>query len=85
MCALAMSQQPITPVAAELGERVRSRREEQGLSQEKLATRCNVHWTFLGQVERGQRNIRLNNILKLADGLGIDPGDLIRGMKPTDG
>lgn len=72
----------LSQTAVELGERVRTRREAQGLSQEKLAQRCNVHWTFLGQVERGQRNIRLNNILKLADGLGVDPGVLIKGMKP---
>lgn len=72
----------VSQTAVELGERVRTRREAQGLSQEKLAQRCNVHWTFLGQVERGQRNIRLNNILKLADGLGVDPGVLIKGMKP---
>ncbi len=72
----------ISPVARELGERVRAQREAQGLSQEKLAHRCNVHWTFLGQVERGQRNIRLHNLLKIADGLGVDPGELIKGMKP---
>jgi len=53
-----------------------------GLSQEALAEHIGVHWTFLGQVERGQRNISLHNLLKLAAGLGIDPGELVRGLKP---
>jgi transcriptional regulator with XRE-family HTH domain len=77
-----MARPPISSVAADFGDRVRARREAQGLSQEKLADRCDVHWTFLGQVERGQRNIRLYNLLKIADGLGVDPGDLISGMSP---
>lgn len=68
--------------AAQLGERIRERRKEQGLSQEKLAHRCDVHWTFLGQVERGQRNLRLHNLLKIASGLGVDPGELVKGLEP---
>jgi len=51
-----------------------------GESQEKLADACGLHWTFIGQVERGQRNLSLHNILKLADGLQIDAADLIRGL-----
>lgn len=71
---------PISAAAATFGARVRARRHELGLSQEKLADRCGVHWTFLGQVERGQRNISLHNILKLADGLGVDAGELVSGL-----
>jgi transcriptional regulator with XRE-family HTH domain len=40
-----------------------------------------VHWAFLGQVERGQRNLRLSNLLKIAAGLGVDPGELVSGLK----
>jgi len=68
----------------EFGKRVRLLREQQSLSQEALATRCNLHWTFLGQVERGQRSIRLDNILKIAAGLEITPGELMNGL-PTNG
>jgi len=71
---------PISPAAATFGARVRARRQELGLSQERMADRCGVHWTFLGQVERGQRNISLHNILKLADGLEVDPGQLVAGL-----
>lgn len=73
--------QPISPAAGTFGERVRARRHELGESQEALADACGLHWTFVGQVERGQRNISLHNILKLAEGLQIDPGKLVQGLK----
>jgi transcriptional regulator with XRE-family HTH domain len=73
---------PISPATATMGDRVRTRREALGLSQEAMATRCGVHWTFLGQVERGQRNVRLHNLLKVANGLGLDPAELVRGLEP---
>lgn len=69
--------QPSSPATVEFGRRVRRLREEQGLSQENLADRCGVHWTFLGQVERGQRSIRLDNILRIAYGLSVAPGMLL--------
>lgn len=72
---------PISPAAATFGSRVRARRVELGLSQESLAPRCGVHWTFIGQVERGQRNLSFHNILRLADGLGIDPATLMTGLE----
>ncbi|MGO9321599.1 MAG: helix-turn-helix domain-containing protein [Solirubrobacteraceae bacterium] len=76
--------EPISPATAALGERVRSKREAQGLSQEALAARSGVHWTFLGQVERGRRNLNLHNLLKIAKGLGVDPGELVQGLRPPD-
>ncbi|MBX3315021.1 MAG: helix-turn-helix transcriptional regulator [Actinobacteria bacterium] len=60
----------------------RARRHELGLSQEAVAVRCGVHWTFLGQTERGQRIISLHNILKLAKGLEINAGELVDGLEP---
>jgi transcriptional regulator with XRE-family HTH domain len=62
------------------GERVRNRRVELGLSQEAAAVRCGIHWTQLGKVERGQRSLRLETIVKIADGLDIDAGELISGL-----
>lgn len=64
------------------GERVRQRRLELGLSQEAAAVRCGIHWTQLGKVERGQRSLRLETIVKIADGLDVDPGVLVNGL-PT--
>ena len=59
------------------GERVRKRRQELGLSQEAAAVRCGIHWTQLGKVERGQRSLRLETIVKIAAGLDIDAGRLV--------
>ena len=62
------------------GERVRQRRLELGLSQEAAAVRCGIHWTQLGKVERGQRSLRLETIVKIAAGLESDPGALVSGL-----
>lgn len=64
----------------EFGARVRNRRAALGLSQEAAAVRCGIHWTQLGKVERGQRSLRLETIVKIANGLEIDPGDLVSGL-----
>ena len=73
---------PISPAAKKLGERIRARRTELELSQEALADRAHLHWTFVGQVERGQRNLSLHNLLKLASALKVDPGRLVADLKP---
>lgn len=72
---------PISPAAGEFGARVRARREALGLSQEALSHQGSFHWTFLGQVERGQRNLSLHNILKIAEALDVDPGELVEGLR----
>ena len=76
--------EPISAATRVVGERVRTHREALGLSQEALAARSGVHWTFLGQVERERRNLSLHNLLKLAKGLGVDPGELVQGLQPPD-
>jgi transcriptional regulator with XRE-family HTH domain len=74
--------EPLSDATRVLGERLRARRESLGLSQEALADQAGVHWTFLGQVERGRRNLSLHNLLKIAAGLGVDPAELVRGLEP---
>lgn len=73
---------PISEPARILGARIRARRNALGISQEALAHRSGTHWTFVGQIERGQRNISLHNLLKLAVGLEVDVGELVRGLRP---
>lgn len=68
---------PRSTAACRLGERIKAYRHALGISQEALAVRSSLHWTFVGQVERGQRNL-----LKLAAGLDVDPGELVRGLRP---
>ncbi|MFE3956049.1 helix-turn-helix domain-containing protein [Nocardia sp. NPDC059091] len=69
-----------TPTAAAFGARVRARRTELGWSQETAAHACGVHWTYLGQIERGRRSPRLENILRFANGLQTTPGMLLDGL-----
>lgn len=52
-----------------------------GLSQEQLAEASGLHRTYVGSLERGERNVALINILRLAKGLGIDPGELVRDLR----
>ncbi len=58
------------------GDRVRELRLERGLSQEELAFRANIHRNYLGGIERGERNPCLNNIISIANALGICPAEL---------
>jgi transcriptional regulator with XRE-family HTH domain len=76
---------PASDALAEFGARVRTRRHELDLSQEALADRAGLHWTFVGQVERGRRNLSLHNLLKLAEALQTDPGRLVEGLRAPDG
>ncbi|MGY2087265.1 helix-turn-helix domain-containing protein [Nocardia gipuzkoensis] len=62
---------------AEFGRRVRKLREAAGLSQEDLADAAHVHRTYLGSVERGERNVSLINIHRIALALSTDPGKLL--------
>jgi transcriptional regulator with XRE-family HTH domain len=63
------------------GARVRERRAALGLSQEKLAERADLHWTYVGQIERGERNLGLVNILRLAAALKVDAAELVKGLR----
>lgn len=68
------------PEAVEFGRRVRARRQRLGWSQMALADAAGLHFTYVSSVERGERNISLTNIVRLAKALGSDPGTLIRGL-----
>ena len=60
----------------QFGNRVRSLRKAQGLSQEKLAGKADLHPTYVGAVERGERNLSLSAIKKIAKGLQVNIPEL---------
>ncbi len=74
-----------TPRQREFGDRVRARRQKLGLSQEALALRAGIHRTYIGSLESGDRNPSLDNIARLAAGLGIDAAELVRGLQDLPG
>lgn len=61
----------------QFGKRIRDLRTERGLSQEKLAEQTGFHRTYIGMVERGERNLSLINIGKLADFFEVSLSELL--------
>jgi transcriptional regulator with XRE-family HTH domain len=59
------------------GKRVRDVRTRQGLSQEKLGEKAKVHRTYIGMIERAEKNITLTNMEKIARALGLRVSDLV--------
>jgi transcriptional regulator with XRE-family HTH domain len=66
-----------TAARAAFGRTVRQKRLDLGLTQEGLAEKSSLHPTYIGSVERGERNIALENILSLARALECSPKDLM--------
>ncbi len=69
---------------AAFGETVRKFRTARGLSQEKLAERANIHRTYIGDVERGLRNISLVNMHRIASALEVSLSALIAEMEERE-
>jgi len=65
--------EPLKP----LGRAIRKRREELGLTQEQLAEKADLHWTFISGVERGVRNISILKLWKIATALNKRVRDLV--------
>lgn len=62
------------------GQRVRELRRKAGLSQERFAERCQLDRTYIGGIERGQRNVALRNIAIIARALGLTISELTKGL-----
>ena len=63
-------------ILKEFGERVRQLRKQRDISQEELAHRANLHRTYIGMIERAEKNITLLNIEKIANALEVSIKDL---------
>jgi transcriptional regulator with XRE-family HTH domain len=65
-------------ILIKFGNKIRSERLKRNLSQEAFADKVGVHRTYIGMIERAEKNITLLNIKKLADGLGISVSELMK-------
>ena len=68
-----------------LGKRIRSYRTARGLSQEKLAELAGCHPTYIGQVERGEKNATIESIEKIATALAVSLSTLFEKLDATEG
>jgi transcriptional regulator with XRE-family HTH domain len=66
-----------------LGDRVRERRLALNLTQAALAETCGLHRTFVGSVERGERNLALISLRKIAKALRVTPAELLTESEPS--
>lgn len=67
-----------------LGLAIRQRRVQLGMSQEELAASCGLHRTYVGSVERGERNISIQNLARLAESLDCYVSDLALAAETMD-
>lgn len=68
-------------LSVEIGQRIRNYRFQKQLSQEELAERCGLHPTYIGQVERGEKNATLESISKISSGLTIPLSTLFENIE----
>jgi transcriptional regulator with XRE-family HTH domain len=68
----------IPAIRQTLAQNVRRLRAELGLSQESLADRAGLHRTYVGSIERCERNVSIDNIAKLAAALKVSPSELLK-------
>ena len=73
--------EPETELRAQFGARIREQRRNLGVSQEELAAIAGIDRTYLSSIERGQRNVALENICRIAEALDIDPRVLVGGLR----
>lgn len=67
-------------VLLKFGEKIREERLRQNLSQEKLATKAGVHRTYIGMIERAEKNITLENIERIVKALGLNLNDIFKNF-----
>jgi len=67
----------MTALRSKLGHAIRRLRRAAGYSQESFADKCGVHRTYMGSVERGETNISLDNLERIAKALNMTPGQLL--------
>ncbi|MGC2372865.1 MAG: helix-turn-helix transcriptional regulator [Solirubrobacteraceae bacterium] len=68
----------LSPRHRAFGDAIRALRDERGLTQEALADLCGLTTNYVGDAERGERNVSIRALWQLADGFGIPASELLR-------
>lgn len=71
----------MSEILIKFGERVRQLRKEKRMSQEELADKANLHRTYIGMIERAEKNVTLINIEKIAKALEVSIQDFLYGIQ----
>lgn len=69
---------PKKSILIRIGSNVRQHRLQLGLSQEELSYRADLHRTYIGMIERAEKNITITNVEKIAKALGLEIIDLLK-------
>lgn len=75
----------MSDIAKIIGQRIRNYRTQKGLSQEKLAELAGCHPTYIGQLERGEKNATLESVEKIASAMDISLSELFDKLGKSDG
>jgi transcriptional regulator with XRE-family HTH domain len=74
----------VSDVVKRVGERIRQLRKDKGLSQEQLAELSGLHTNYVGQAERGEKNLTIATLQKVVGGLGVSLEELFRYLDPME-
>lgn len=72
---------PASKIVEKFGGRVKELRKKKSLTQEKLADKSGLHYTYVGAVERGTKNISLKNIERVVKGLGVSLSEFFSAFR----
>ena len=74
----------MSDLSVEIGKRIRNYRIGKKMSQEELAEKCELHPTYIGQVERGEKNATIESIYKITAGLSVSLSTLFEKIEHSD-
>lgn len=80
-----MDDQDFISQLQKLGTQIRNLRSARGFSQESFADACGLDRTYIGGVERGERNLGFKNLLRIADALDVEPSELLANVSARSG
>ncbi len=81
--AISSSNQDKSPLLVAFGKAVRYCRKERGYSQEAFGDACGIDRSYMGGIERGERNVALVNVMKIIKTLNMKPSDFFKTLDDT--